>query len=95
MGIGARWKVPTTRWDEKNYTNLCVNACWELYGANDPAHLPSSGAKYVLKVEQGKPAAFPWVTKWDEDEGKGTACAASSIQESHNDTTQLIDWDIS
>ncbi len=30
MGIGAQWETPTTSWKELNYTNLCVNACWEL-----------------------------------------------------------------
>merc|ERR550525_1994335 len=71
MGIGAAWQEPTTSWKEVNYTNLCVNACWELYGAVDRDHLPSSGSHYDISVEQEKPHAkpFPWVRRWDEDEG--------------------------
>lgn len=100
MGLGVDWPVPTTRWDELNYTNMCVNSCWELYGANDPAHLPSSGSKYDIKISSGNgakkihPPAFPWITQWDEDEGKDKSCASSMINETHNDTVQHIHWDI-
>jgi hypothetical protein len=38
-------------------------------------------------------AVFPWVTKWDQDEGG--ACPTSSIEESHSDTTQHVLWNIS
>ena len=98
MGLGTSWDEPTTSWRELNYTNLCVNACWELYGADDRAHLPSSGSTYDIKIEQGKPGntkpVFPWVTKWDEDEGAGTSCATNTISENHNATTQHVVWDI-
>ena len=75
MGIGKDWPVPTTSWAELNYTNMCVNSCWELYGAVDPAHLPGSGSKYDIMITTGNGAkketkAFPWVTQWDEDEGQ-------------------------
>lgn len=30
MGLGVDWSVPTTSWAELNYTNMCVNSCWEL-----------------------------------------------------------------
>jgi hypothetical protein len=50
MGLGVDWPVPTTSWSELNYTNLCVNSCWELYGANDRAHLPGNGSHYVITV---------------------------------------------
>ena len=74
---------------------MCVNSCWELYGANDRAHLPGNGSNYVIKIDRGdKGLTFPWVTQWDEDEGKGTTCASSKITESHNDTVQLINWEI-
>ena len=98
MGLGAHWDVPTASWRELNYTNLCVNACWELYGADDRAHLPSSGSRYDIKIEQGKPgttkSVFPWVTQWDEDEGAGKSCATNTISETHNATTQHVVWDI-
>merc|ERR1712232_968759 len=71
MGLGVNWDEPTQSWSELNYTNMCVNSCWELYGANDRDHLPGSGSNYDIKIE--RPAAavgsFDWVTKWDEDEG--------------------------
>ena len=94
MGLGVNWSVPTTSWAELNYTNLCVNSCWELYGAKDPSHLPSSGSKYDIKIERGKGAKFPWVTQWDEDEGLNRSCATSTITESHNSTVQHVLWDI-
>ena len=97
MGLGASWEVPTTSWRELNYTKLCVNACWELYGAVDRDHLPSSGSSYDIKIEQGKQGkpAFPWVTQWDEDEGAGRTCAQSAIDEFHTATTQHVRWKIS
>ena len=69
MGLGKDWPVPTTSWSELNYTNMCINACWELYGANDRAHLPGSGSQYDIQIVQPNVGTFPWVTKWDEDEG--------------------------
>ena len=45
MGLGSEWAVPSTSWRERNYSNLCVNACWELYGAVDREHLPASGSR--------------------------------------------------
>ena len=81
MGIGADWDIPTTSWSETNYTNLCVNACWELYGAVDLDHIPSSGSFYDISIEKGHSAKFDWVSKWDEDEGEGKTCASSEIRE--------------
>jgi hypothetical protein len=96
MGLGAAWDEPTTSWAELNYTNMCVNACWELYGADDRDHLPSSGSAYDVRIERpAGHASFPWVTQWDEDEGAGKSCASSAIKESHNDTVQRVQWDIS
>jgi len=96
MGIGKTWpgKLKSSSWAEQNYTNLCVNSCWELYGAVDRAHLPSSGAEYDIQVVKPSAAAFPWMAQWDEDEGKGRTCASSKISESHNDTVQHVLWDI-
>ena len=95
MGIGAGWKQPSTRWDEKNFTNMCINSCWELYGAKDLDHLPSGGSHYSLTISRPAAATFPWVSQWDEDEGAGTSCASSKISETHNATTQVVSWDIS
>jgi hypothetical protein len=58
MGLGADWPVPTTSWAELNYTNMCVNSCWELYGAVDRAHLPSSGSRYDIKITKPSADAF-------------------------------------
>ena len=37
MGLGAAWSKPSTRWDAKNFSNMCINACWELYGVSPDA----------------------------------------------------------
>jgi len=95
MGLGVDWPVPTTSWNELNYTNLCINSCWELYGADDRAHLPGNGSHYTLNIDRGSAKnAYPWVTQWDEDEGKNQSCASCTISESHTDNTQTIHWDI-
>ena len=73
----------------------CINACWELYGANDRAHLPTSGSEYQIDIKQQESKGFPWVEKWDEDEGSDKPCPASSIGEWHNDTRQRVSWNIS
>jgi hypothetical protein len=60
----------------------------------------SSGSTYDIVISTGNgakkraPAAFPWVTQWDEDEGKGTSCASSTIKEEHNATVQQVHWKI-
>ena len=96
MGLGVDWAVPTKSWTETNYTNFCINSCWEMYGARDRDHLPGNGSRYTLRVERGEKQVYPWVTKWDQDEGVGTSCASSSnIAESHNDTVQSVQWEIS
>ena len=58
MDLGVNWEIPTTSWAELNYTNMCINACWELYGAVDPEHLPSSGSHYDIQVQQPKSGDF-------------------------------------
>ena len=95
MGLGTKWATPSTRWDEKNFSNMCINACWELYGADDLDHLPSSGSKYAVHVTRAPSATFPWVEQWDEDEGANQSCAESAIAETHNQTVQTISWNIS
>ena len=53
MGLGKHWSPKSsTSWLEPNFQNLCINACWELYGASDASKLPASGAEYRLKIEQ-------------------------------------------
>jgi hypothetical protein len=93
MGFGASWPVPTTRWDELNYTNICINACWEIYGGIDPDHLPSSGTTYDLKITRGAGQTYPWATQWDRDEGAGT-CFADAIAETHTALEQHVYWTI-
>lgn len=93
MGLGAQWPTPTTSWAETNYTNMCINSCWELYGASDRAHLPGSGARYDIQIEQFT-EKFAWVEQWDEDEGGQKACPASHIHEKHNQSVQHVLWDI-
>lgn len=56
MGLGKDWSPkPSTSWLEPNFRNLCINACWELYGASDAQKLPASGAGYRLRIEQPLP----------------------------------------
>ena len=55
MGLGKHWETPSTSWLEPNFQNICINSCWELYGASDAQHLPSSGAKYRMRIEQPVP----------------------------------------
>ena len=93
MGLGAHWAVPTTSWSERNYTNVCINACWEIYGGDDPAHLPSSGAGYNVTIARGARQTYPWVTQWDRDEGNST-CFGSNITEEHTLREQRLRWDI-
>ena len=100
MGLGAEWATPTRSWREANYSRLCINSCWELYGAADRAHLPSSGAAFTISIEQA--GNFRWVERWDEDEGAGKACPASRVAERHGGPDaahrrpwQEIRWDIS
>lgn len=94
MGLGTTWEVPTTSWAELNYTNVCVNACWEIYGGVDPAHLPSSGAHYDVTISRGAGQHYPWVRQWDEDEGAKSTCFASSISEHDTPREQYLTWDI-
>ena len=94
MGLGVHWPKPTKSWSELNYTNMCINSCWELYGATDRAHLPGSGSSYNIQITQPTAGSYPWVTQWDEDEGSQKKCPASTIKESHNATVQNVVWDI-
>jgi len=95
MGLGKNWTIPTFSWDEKNYSRVCINACWELYGANDRDHLPSSGSMYQLKITKANHQDFEWVSKWDEDEGSEKRCPSSVISERHNNREQEVSWNIS
>ena len=45
-------------------------------------------------AKEGSAGAFPWVERWDEDEGAGKTCASNTIRESHNATVQHVLWDI-
>ena len=32
MGVGVGWPVPASSWTQNNFTNMCLNSCFELYG---------------------------------------------------------------
>ena len=85
----------TESWAEPAYKNMCLNACWELYGADDAAHLPSSGANYELSVTKPRPDAFDFAPRWDQDEGGGVCPRTVAIEESHDEATQSVSWNIS
>lgn len=55
MGLGEQWPVPTTSWAELNYTNMCVNSCWELYGAVDRYASPPSSSGVRSKAASRDP----------------------------------------
>jgi hypothetical protein len=93
MGLGAKWPVPTTSWAELNYTNICSNSCWEIYGGIDADHLPSSGTLYDMTFTQGAGQSYPFVSQWDRDEG-ATSCFADSIAEAHTAREQNVFWAI-
>jgi hypothetical protein len=92
MGLGERWQEPTASWLEPSYKNMCINACWEIYGAPDAAHLPSSGAHYNLTVLPPSPNLYPF-TSWERDEGNGI-CPACTVSETHSDREQTVLIDI-
>jgi len=87
MGMDAS---NTKSWLEGNYTNMCINSCWELYGAVDAAHLPSSGATYMVNIEQPVEVVhFPFSEAWVRDEGDGY-CPRVAIHEEHNELKQSV-----
>ena len=92
MGMGVDWEKPTTSWAEPPYRHMCINACWELYGASDAAHLPSSGAQYNLSIQQPIPNSFDFTT-WERDEGNGK-CPSCEVKESHDKGIQNVTIDI-
>jgi hypothetical protein len=94
MGLGVNWPVPSTRWDELNYTNICINACYEIYGGIDADHLPSSGGEYIINIGRGINNSFPWIGQWDQDEGQDTFFL-STIAEANNPFEQHVYWNIS
>ena len=76
-------------------TRTYVNSCWELYGAEDRAHYPSSGHAIEMDVSVDKPNLFNWFTGWNTR--GGATCPGSpnsTITEHHNDTAQEVVWDI-
>lgn len=92
MGLGENWAAPSKSWGELNYTNMCINACWEIYGGSDEDHLPSTGARYNLTITRGTQQLYPWVQQWDQDEG--ARCINNTILESHSAEVQTVLWDI-
>jgi hypothetical protein len=92
MGLGEQWHEPTTNWLEPYYKNMCINACWEIYFANDAAHLPSSGAQYNLTILQPSANLYPFAS-WERDEGNGI-CPSCKVSETHTDRVQTVLIDI-
>lgn len=95
MGMGAHWKdEPCTSWLEPNYRNMCINACWELYGAKDSSHLPSTGAQYQVDIFQPQLSSsyYPF-SSWVQDEGNGH-CPSAKIEELRSDASQYVLLDI-
>ena len=84
MGLGAKWPVPSVSWSELNFTNICINSCWEIYGGIDADHLPSTGTLYDMRITKGPALDYPFVSQWDRDEG-ATSCFADFRAESHTD----------
>lgn len=97
MGMGMHWPQPTTSWFEPHYAHLCLNSCWEMYGASDGDHLPSSGAIYNLTISQPfqehAQSDYYDFTTWEQDEGNGV-CPSCSVNVSHTADTQHVDIEI-
>ena len=85
----------TKSWMDLNYSNMCINACWELYGATSLSRFPSTGSRYHLQIEKPSRDAYRWIDRWDQDEGGPTSCARSTIHENHGATTQEVVWNVS
>ena len=95
LGMDSSWGSNMTRsWAEESYHNLCINACWELYGADDVRHLPSSGSSFDIAIVQPEADAFEFLSEWEQDEGAVDGCPSSTVRERHNATVQHILWDI-
>lgn len=95
LGMDSSWGTNKTHsWAEESYHNLCINACWELYGADDARHLPSSGSSFDIAIAQPKPHAFDFLSDWEQDEGKVDGCPSSTVKEMHTSSIQHILWDI-
>lgn len=84
----------TDSWMDINYTNLCINACWELYGATSLARFPSTGSQYHLHITKNTSQNFPWIEQWDQDEGDQSSCARSIVRESHEENVQDVYWNV-
>jgi len=95
MGQDPSWGPNKTHsWAEEYYQNFCINSCWELYGADDSRHLPSSGSTFNITIEKPKLGSFQFLSEWEQDEGKANGCPSSTVYESHNESVQTIRWDI-
>jgi hypothetical protein len=103
MGMGINWDEPSKSWLEPSYKNMCINACWELYGAKDSAHLPSTGTTFEISIVQPSSSSssssdsslvlyYPF-TRWEVDEGNGK-CPSAKITESHTQQEQYLRIDI-
>ncbi len=95
MGLGKDWKEPSTSWLEPIFHNLCINACWELYGASNLDRLPGSGATYHWTIEQPMSNAPYEFTTWEQDEGNGE-CPSCEVSEVHTKRVQnvLVEIDV-
>ena len=92
MGMGVDWDEPTVSWAESSFRNMCINSCWELYGASDPAHLPSSGSTFELLIKQPEPGLYDFIS-WERDEGNGK-CPSCKVTEAHNKQFQNVKIEI-
>jgi hypothetical protein len=59
MGMGRDWDEPTTSWLEPWYKNMCINACWELYGSKDVSHLLDRIMRFPLYSQTRDRMRFP------------------------------------
>lgn len=92
MGMGKDWNPkPSTSWLEPNFRNLCINACWELYGASDAGRLPSSGAEYRMIIEQPLQQENTETSSDADDSGlaREAAAEASNARPLSNSKTRL------
>jgi hypothetical protein len=100
MGLGARWKdKPSVSWLESNFRNMCINACWELYGATNIGRLPipAYSTTYHLNIQQPRTNNnnnsnnndYYNFTTWEQDEGNGM-CPSCQVSEVHTYQNQDV-----
>jgi hypothetical protein len=86
LSTDSSWGTNKTfSWTEEPCHQIFINACWEVYGADDSRHLPGNGASYYVEIQQPAPGSFELQSEWEQDQGKFEGCPSSIVREHHNE----------